>query len=534
MTRASHNAKLKPIPSIVVSILIIGAVVVSLLQFYSNKNVEIDVKYSFSEIYGVDFIFEKNAEKNINHILDSLKIEDSNFFGFANNINTTIDLYKSNAIINAAKLIPNYNLTSHKQTFLFLSNINIENLDFLNLSYYLELCLNLGIEIDYPKVLNALSRFYDKETDLFFIDHVGNSINHKLIATAMVKRILRDKLSYESFKSEDGIREAYREYNFQTSNDVTLYNSGGDILYSISAFGMEEEIDKEKLNNWFAYWKDFYESSIVDSLMSALQYSEYLNVARVFEPDYSSKKLQDYYTSLTAEDIEKLDDINILYNVIKNVKLLNNTDANNAIELHIDEVISNENLFQSNIDIKSTVYGVLMARKTNFLLNEVKLREYIQHNYTEIPLIENNYDRTSALYYNIFLDQLMNGYYREYDEVYFQSNVDELLESLRYDQAIIADVISARRVVEIIMHLQIFDVDVQLTKTQRAKILKGMKKALEDNTIKNSVLMNDVYIINEALALNLVSDEELIGIYNKLNSNGGFELSKMMRLSRTF
>lgn len=521
MTKEKNKAKSKQITSIAIAIVILIAVIVSSIQFYGNSTVTIGNKYSFSEMYGMDFTIEKSGQNNINSILHSLNIEDSYFFGFSNNTNITIDLYMANAIVNAAKLIPEYNLASLKQNLSFLNNTNIESLDFLNLSYYIELCLNLEIELDYPKIVSALSNYYDKETNLFFIDNVENSISDKIIATSIVKRIFGDNLSLDSFNLEDGIRKAYMSYDFQTKKDVTFYNSGGDILYCMSVFGMNGEVDKEKLNPWVTYWKDIYESNPVDTLMNALQYSEYLNVARVFEPDYSSKKLQDYYSALTAEDIENMNDIYVLYNVLKNVKLLNNTDANNAIELHIDKAINNENLFQSNINIKSTVYGVLLARKTDYPLNEGKLQNYIQQNYTDIPSIENTYDRTSVLYYNVILDQLMNGYEKKYDKVYFQSQVDEILKSLKYDQTIVADVVSARRIVEIIMDLQIFDVDIQLTKAQSNTILKEFKKVLENNEIKNSVIINDIYIVDKTLEMNLVSDEEFVEIYNNLQSNGG-------------
>ena len=71
------------------------------------------------------------------------------------------------------------------------------------------------------------------------------------------------------------------------------------------------------------------------------------------------------------------------------------------------------------------------------------------------------------------------------------------------------------------MDLQIFDVDIHLTKAQRRGIQRGLKSALKNDIIKNSVFINDIFIVDRALELNLVSDEEFIGIYNKLVSDGG-------------
>lgn len=520
MIEASNKTKSIRIALIAIVILIV--VIIISIQFYGNNKTIIGTKYSFSEMHSIDFTFENNEQNNIHALLDSLKIEDSYYYGFSNNTNITIDLYKSSIIVKTAKLMPGYNLAFLKHHLSFLSSTNIENLDFLNLTYYIELCLHLGIEMDYPRLMSALLKYYDKETNLFFIDSVENSISEKITATSIAKRILGNNLSHESFKLEDGIREVYASYDFQTKNEVTFYNSGGDILYCMSVFGMDGEINKERLNSWLIFWKDFYESYPVNSIMSALQYSEYLNVARVFEPNYSPKKLQDYYNVLTAKNVDNTDDIQILYNIIKNVELLNNTNANEAIKLSIEKAINNKELFQSSIDIKSTVCGVVLARKTDYPINEKKLQKFIQQNYIDIPAIENTYEKTSALYYIVILDQLVNGFEKKYDKIYLQSQVDEILKSLEYDQLLAADVISARRVVEIIMDLQIFDVDLQLTKAQRSRILKGLKKALkEDTTLKNTVIINDILLIDKALALNLVSDEEFIGVYNKLQSNGG-------------
>lgn len=210
-----------------------------------------------------------------------------------------------------------------------------------------------------------------------------------------------------------------------------------------------------------------------------------------------------------------------LYNVIKNLSLLDNTVANKKIESKIEEIINNEELFISNINIEATAYGVILARKTGYPLNEDKLQNLIQQNYSDLPLIENLYERSTILYYNIILDQLMNGYDREYDDAYFQLQVDNILRSLEYDQSIVADVVTARRTVEVVMDLQLFDVDIKLTKTQRNKIQKGFEKALEDNSIKNSVFINDIFIVDKALALKIISDKEFVEIFNSLQTNGG-------------
>lgn len=514
------NKRTKLITVIVASI-VIGAIITFSFFIRCNGKVIFDAGHSFSEIWGVDFEIDNNKQDNIRSILHSLSTEDPYLFGFTNNDNISINLYTPNAIVNVAKLIPDYNLDYLKQNLSFLNKTCIEGMDILNLLYYVELCSSLEIDIDYPGVFSALLKYYDEEAGLFFIDSIEDLMGNKLIVTSMVKRILGDKLPSKPFKLESGIKKVYETYNFQTEDSITLYNSGGDILFTMSVFRLEDQINKGKLNTWFVYWKDIYESIPINSFMSALQYSEYLNVARVFDPDYPNKKLQDYYHTLTTGDIEGIGDINVLYNILKNVRPLDNEVFNNTLAKHIEETAKGKHLFSFNLDVQSTVYGVLLARKADYSLNEKKIKNYIQYNYAEIPSIENSYDRTSELYFNVILDQLINGYEQEYDIYYFQSQVNAILKSLRYDQYLAADVICARRIVEIVMDLQMFDVDIHLSKAQRWRIHRGLQRAFKNDSLKNSVFINDIFIVDRALELNLVSDEEFIGIYNKLVSDGG-------------
>lgn len=514
------NKRTKLITVIVASI-VIGAIITFSFFIRCNGKVIFDAGHSFSEIWGVDFEIDNNKQDNIRSILHSLSTEDPYLFGFTNNDNISINLYTPNAIVNVAKLIPDYNLDYLKQNLSFLNKTCIKGMDILNLLYYVELCSSLEIDIDYPGVFSALLKYYDEEAGLFFIDSIEDLMGNKLIVTSMVKRILGDKLPSKPFKLESGIKKVYETYNFQTEDSITLYNSGGDILFTMSVFRLEDQINKGKLNTWFVYWKDIYESIPINSFMSALQYSEYLNVARVFDPDYPNKKLQDYYHTLTTGDIEDIGDINVLYNILKNVRPLDNEVFNNTLAKHIEETAKGKHLFSFNLDVQSTVYGVLLARKADYSLNEKKIKNYIQYNYAEIPSIENSYDRTSELYFNVILDQLINGYEQEYDIYYFQSQVNAILKSLRYDQYLAADVICARRIVEIVMDLQMFDVDIHLSKAQRWRIHRGLQRAFKNDSLKNSVFINDIFIVDRALELNLVSDEEFIGIYNKLVSDGG-------------
>ncbi len=502
--------------SIVVLIIIVSLIYVSV----RNRAVTIQ-KRSFSETHDINFKFNDFECKNINKLLANQSIEDENYYGFSSDKSAMVDLYQAYSAVNLLTLLEGNDLGIVKEKLSFLSNANIQQFDFLNIMYYVELCEKLNIKIDYEVLNNELVKYYDKNTSLFYLDET-DSINVKLIATAMVKNVLKENLSEELFNPEVGIEKAYREYSFAMQNNVTLYNSGGDVLYCASVYKLDDIINKEELENWYKYWKEMYEGMTINSPVSAVQYAEYLNVARIFEEEYSVNKLQEYYDGLKRESVEGFDELNILYNFIKNIDVKSNDEIVTVLNSKVENVINNENFVVSDIDVKSTAYGVMLAKKSGFKLNEEKINNYIRDNYERNFEIKQNYDRTYNLYYNLILDQLINGYEQNYDSKYFQQQVDVMLESIDYESEYIAgEIISTRRIVEIVSDLQVFDVDIKFTNAQKKKIYKGFKKVLEIDEIANSSLINDIYIVDKILSLNMISDEKLVETYNNLTIDGG-------------
>lgn len=504
----------------ILSIVVIVIIVTVSIFNYNYSSFVIKEKYSFSEVSDINFALTKKEKSNINNILDILCVEDNNYLGFSGGLSTAVNLYTANSLVNLAKIVPDYDLAIAREKLTFLSTMNLNNLDFLNLTYYIELCKNLNFEINYAIVNNKLLKYYDTKTNLFFVDNSEDSINTKIVATSVVKRVLGENLSSKMFSPETGIHNTFSNYVFKTNTDITFFNSGGDILSCVETFGMNEIINTTELRSWYLYWKNLHEAIVVNSDISALQYSDFLDIAKIFESDYSTNKLQDYYNSISIESINQTGDLLVMYNTFKNVTL-NNSKVNGAIKSEIYNTLNSETLVTSHIDIKLSVFGVLLALKTDFTMNDEKLKEYIKHNYAINSSIENNYERASALYYNLILDQLVNGYEQEYNASFFQSEINKVLSSLEYDETITADVVSTRRIVEIISDLQMFDVKISLSYFQKSKINKGLKKSLDNSTIRNSVLLNDIYIVDKALSLNIISEKELAELYNSLTQNGG-------------
>jgi|GEM_PF-3660986 len=503
---------------VLVAAIAAGAVIFCLMR---NRSVDIE-HYSFTETYNINNTFSVSESQNINEMLTHCCVENSDIYGFSSRKNTTADLYRACAALKLSTLIPDYDISNIKEKLSFLSSADINQFQFLDFMYYVDICTILNIPIDDHELNQALKKFYDNNANLFYLDGPDDTVNIKLIATAMVKNTLQDKLSADEFSPEEGIQQAYNDYPFLTQNDVTLYNSGGDILYCISVFGMEDIVDKKAVENWFQYWKDLYEGMEIDSQISAVQYSEYLNVAKVVDPAYSNKKLQDYYDSFNIESQEEFDDLNLWYTFMKKLDVSGNTALVSFLRTKIDEATKSDAFVSVQIDVQATAFGVMLAQKSGFQLNEEKLKKYVAQNYAKQFSEEKNYDRVANLYYTLILDQLLNNYQLDYDAAYWQTQIDETLNAMNYEpQTLAADVIATRRIVEIVADLQIFDVDVKLSNAQKTNIKKGMKTALQNSELSNTVLINEIYIVNQLLSLNIMTDDTLLTTYRSLCMDGG-------------
>lgn len=513
------NRKIKGLLSVCVILVLVVVISIVSVKLYRNQSVEVK-KYSFSEM-NISQLSDLN-EGNISSVLDLRYVENDRCCGFSDSSSMTTDLYVANSVVNLSRLMPGCDMKAIKETLSFVSSINIEDLDFLNLMYYVCVCDALDLDIDYPKVNEKLSDYYDDGMDMFYIDSESDSVNIKLIVTAMVKTIMKENLSVELFSPQRGVENVYASYSFMTEDEITFYNSGGDILYCISVFGMNDIVDVNQLMQWFEHWEEIYDRIEIDSITAALQYSEFINVARIFEPNYPITKLQDYYDNLTVKDLGETDDLYVYYNVFRNIDTLDNSEVNGYLKDGMTEIIESDSFVTLDIDIKSTVYGVLLGQEIGYSYDVEKLGNYVEQIYEADHSDATTYDKVSDLYYGLILDQLVNGYDQAYSKDYYQAQVDRLLDEIEYqEETLAAYIISVRRIVEIVSDLQLFGVDINLTRMQKNEIEDGLGLALENNLVRNSVLINDIYIVDEILSLGIITDNEFADAYNKLTVDGG-------------
>lgn len=179
------------------------------------------------------------------------------------------------------------------------------------------------------------------------------------------------------------------------------------------------------------------------------------------------------------------------------------------------------------IDLQSTLYGILLADKSGFQYNKEKLQNFINQNYQLIEESRDTSEITNYLYYTIILDQIANNFNVNYNSNFIQEKIDFVLKNTKYGTENEAESIEeTRKILEIIMDLQIHNVDVHITEKQRKKISKGLKSCWNREELKNSFLITDMYIISDILKLDIVKPDDFIQVHNLLLSNGGNKMKK--------
>ena len=482
---------------------------------------EFSDRNSFSETAGISFEVSEEQKSNIIQLLQRKYVEDEDYIGFKKNVEN-MDLYYANSIMVLAKTLGEENAVEMISDKLeFLAGLDLASMNILNMMYYVNLCDNMGMSYNETEVFECLKKFYDSEEGLFFLNDVSDTINIKLVVTSLVCNTLPDIIRHDGFAITDGIKNVYRDYNFNVDTGITLYNSGGDVLYCMSKLDL---ITEEVLNNhreWFESWRDYYEAIELDSIESALMYMEYYKIAILFDEKYSAEKLQRYYDRLAVSDIENISDLYMINNILEYVETLDNEKINNFLSQKINGSLTEDKLVEASIDIQETAYGVMLAQNVDMEINSDKLQNYINAAYASVEGKELIIDRVNYLYYTIILDQLNNNYSVTCDIAFLQELIDDLIKELEFKDDIYSDVILARKLTEIVMDLQIHNVDIKISKGQADKIIEGTRKAANSEEILNSVLITEIYIINDMFDEDIIDDELFMGKYRMLTNDGG-------------
>ena len=497
--------------------------VVPVMIFFILSSRHVDVKKStFLEAADISWDFTKEEKANISKYLSFMQIQEGVQSGFSSGAGngSSLDLYNANAAVTLAKMTQGNSLSEIRDRMLFIKTVNPDNLDFLNLTYLANIGNQLGIELDYNRINDALVKYYDEKSKLFFLFGEGDGIHVELVATINVLRAFGDNLDGKRFSVSDGAKAALSGYAFSMDSSNTMYNSGGDIICLLKELGLQTLVDESKGAEWISYWEKAYDGMNIKTLSDALAFSSFAEVKQAFDPEYGRERIYKYYCSLDRQQLSETDDILMLSDVLKKGRPLDNHDVNKAINEKLSGLMNK--LVDSEMDVRSTAFGVMLSEKTGFDYDKEKVREYVKKNYDTYHDNGNLYDKVVVLYYNIMLDQLVNGYDQNYNAKFFQEQIDRLLSELEYGKKNMAsDISSARRIVEIVSDLRTFGVEVDLNYRQRYKLLKLVRLFSKNDNLKNTALIVDAYVIDDALSLGIIKESDVIKTYSELSEEGG-------------
>ncbi len=489
----------------------------------SEQAHDVQFRNSLIELSCNGMSFSVEEKKSINALLKACYYEDSEECGFVFSDNNSVNLYTAVNLLKMGKLFNDESIINElRQRLSFLSTISVEKLGVLNLIYYVKICDTLGFSYQKDEVKKALLQYYDSNAGMFFVFGEDDAYGIKYTVSKMCVEDCGDLISDIKADMQLYARQALETFPFSTDASMTLYNAGGSILTYCAALGVDCSSKKTELIDWIQYWDQFYASCDTSEINGALQYSDFLEVKDLFQTSFPDEKLNGFYQSATAKDIKNVEDIQMLYNVLKHTNPLNDTERNQWIENKIQDTMS-EGMFNKSISPRITAYALALASWTGFSFNHEKANAYIEKQYDLIHSIEDNSEKADALYYLIGADQIVNNYYScIYKEDEVQNYIDDILGHLSgKTESIASEAEAVRKIVEIVSDLQIFQIDVKIKEKYIPKIKKTINSVLENDQLSHSISVVDVKWVNDCLGLSLVDESIVNDAYASLKTEHG-------------
>ncbi len=501
-----------------------GAVLVTVLvlkQCGKTRDIKPDGLFTGLEIQGELTDEEKGK---IRELLEEMWLEDEECAGFSTFSQLTIPmyLYRANALVSLAGLLPDYDLSALRERYSFLADIRPEKLGYDDLLAYVRICRILDIKFDRQRAEDCLSRYYDESICLFKAfdaEGIGTSLTDSADALSTF-----GELDLNRFHIREGIKKAYDSCEFKMDKEKgSLESSGGDVLYCAAVYGMTDLPDWDKLSEWLAYWKTESDSEVNSSDISwasiSASYFSVITMGRY--PGYAEEASHKYYESLDSGLLgDGSDSLNMLVFCLENNNEWNNDSVNTLLKALIDRKAAERLIdITTESSADATAVSVRLAEKVGFPLKAEKIRAFIERNYLELEKNGNLSvsDRVYQLYGVLELDIAMNGNIIGRSEEFWQKQID-LIFSESSGSASLYDLEYA---VEIVSELSGRGFGVELSSNQRSLIKKEIKWAMKEESICNSSGIARLAYIDRILSLNLVSDKEVDKVYNELRCDGG-------------
>jgi len=513
---------------VIISLGISSYFLVSLITGNSNYNIKTEDFEEKIFIGDIDESRKKGITKKIN---EKYKVID-NIAGFSHfdNEYSLIEAFNILIIANDTK---NDEIKAKLKNKMipFLTNIDFDKINILNLYYYLKLADEFEIKVDKTKLKNKLEKNYDDNLKLFYIRNKNDSIYNKIWISGKILSFLEEDL----FNIETGLKNTYNDFNFELSNsNKSFYNSGAIIINALCENNYNEYIDFEnKLKNWLLSWQQHYDNMRLNNFNDHLFFADYLYFLELTGKieDKHIIKSNNFYNSLTL-DYVKLFDLEISHNLFKqNNNPKTNEKVYNKIMLDISNKIDNLIVENVNIDILETTYGIMLADEINFIYDKEKTNNLLNLYYNQkIKNNENFYEQIYYLYYYVLSFQMLNLNSRETNgkldfkikESELQKIIDNTFDKIKInDESLIDDIIVIKQMVDIISNLKIFKNNLNIRKKHVDKIKQIFKYK---SKFENNIIITNLYRINYILNLNEFESKDLANLITILkNEDGGIK-----------
>ncbi len=503
--------------TVLLIIVFIGATLV--LKYNMGKKDEIFFS-DFTEKYYSNFIeLDEKEKENINIELEKSYIEDDYRAGFSKyevkqNIeeiyNKLIVAYQMNNedLINDIKNIYIEETSKRK--------INLQTLSILDLVYYLKLSKLIDFSIDEEEVYNQVLKYYDESDNLFFINNENDNLADKIIITSKVVEALNDNALLQVDivpQSIEKLEKIYFAYNFKNYTDEsTLYNSGAEIIYALNKVKSEVTITNNHIS-WLNSWEN--NTININSMFEALRFIQFVEISNILGIEKSTHNLEKYLDTLVLD--EEFDDFSFISDLNMLVELEKYRELSISVIDNLETRLSNFSLFKENIDIQNTFYGYILAKKSDFIIDEEKIKATIDEYYSVIKNLTQPDKLLHTLYYTVLMDKILNNGFLSVEK----SLVIEKLEIFYSSELPISQ---TRLVIEIASSLA-YDGKMHLKSSYIKKIHNNIREILYSDENYDYSEIVDAFITNAYLnnMKQTVSTSDFNKIKNSLGYKGGYK-----------
>ena len=184
------------------------------------------------------------------------------------------------------------------------------------------------------------------------------------------------------------------------------------------------------------------------------------------------------------------------------------------------EILQKELVFHAELSAEQTAYGVFLAESTGMALNRDKVNAFLKEEYEKLETQQNAVEQIEQLYYLIAIDGIMNQYTYMYSAKGYQQILDHIFAVADTKNSSAVMLNAERKAVEIIQNLQIHNVDVNLKKWQRNRLIRMLRTAVTSDE-RVTIGFTDILLLNDMLDADLVSLQDMQNVYHSLRTDDG-------------